>query len=45
MPWPEADAASAKRVIAEGVRILIFFPDQHFWHQTCSNIIGAMNRP
>lgn len=45
MAWPEADAASAKRVMADGVRILIFFPDQHFWHQTCRSIIEAMRRP
>jgi 2-keto-3-deoxy-L-rhamnonate aldolase RhmA len=39
MAWPKADAASAKAVIAGGTKILIFFPDAHFWYEICRNII------
>jgi 2-keto-3-deoxy-L-rhamnonate aldolase RhmA len=39
MAWPRADAASAKAVIASGTKILLFFPDTHFWAEMCRNII------
>jgi 2-keto-3-deoxy-L-rhamnonate aldolase RhmA len=42
MAWPKADAASAKAVIAQGAKILIFFPDTHFWAEMCRNIIKEM---
>jgi 2-keto-3-deoxy-L-rhamnonate aldolase RhmA len=42
MAWPKADAASAKAVIAKGIKILLFFPDTHFWAEMCRNIIKEM---
>jgi 2-keto-3-deoxy-L-rhamnonate aldolase RhmA len=42
MAWPKADAASAKAVIANGTKILLFFPDTHFWAEMCRNIIKEM---
>ncbi len=39
MAWPKADAQSAKAVIASGTKILLFFPDTHFWAEMCRNII------
>lgn len=42
MAWPKADLASAKAVIAGGTKILIFFPDTHFWAEMCRNIIKEM---
>ncbi|MBI5441400.1 MAG: hypothetical protein HY900_09345 [Deltaproteobacteria bacterium] len=39
MAWPKADVASAKAVIANGTKILIYFPDTHFWGELCRNII------
>lgn len=42
MAWPKADAASAKAVIANGIQILLFFPDTHFWAEMCRNIIQEM---
>jgi 2-keto-3-deoxy-L-rhamnonate aldolase RhmA len=42
MAWPRADAASAKAVIANGTKILLFFPDTHFWAEMCRNIIKEM---
>jgi 2-keto-3-deoxy-L-rhamnonate aldolase RhmA len=42
MAWPKADAASAKAVIANGIKILLFFPDTHFWAEMCRNIIKEM---
>ena len=42
MAWPKADAASAKAVIASGTKILLFFPDTHFWAEMCRNIIKEM---
>lgn len=42
MAWPKADLASAKAVLANGTKILIYFPDHHFWYETCRNIIREM---
>ncbi|MBN2062391.1 MAG: hypothetical protein JW882_18460 [Deltaproteobacteria bacterium] len=42
MAWPNADLESAKAVVANGTKIMIFFPDQHFWYEMCRNIITAM---
>jgi 2-keto-3-deoxy-L-rhamnonate aldolase RhmA len=42
MAWPKADLASAKAVLAGGTKILIFFPDTHFWYDLCRNIIKEM---
>jgi 4-hydroxy-2-oxoheptanedioate aldolase len=42
MAWPKADAASAKAVIASGIKILLFFPDTHFWAEMCRNIMKEM---
>ncbi len=42
MAWPKADVASAKAVIAGGTKILLYFPDHHFWYETCRNIIKEM---
>jgi 2-keto-3-deoxy-L-rhamnonate aldolase RhmA len=39
MPWPKADLASTKAALANGVKILIYFPDLYFWYETCRNII------
>jgi 2-keto-3-deoxy-L-rhamnonate aldolase RhmA len=39
MSWPRADLTSAKEVLANGTKILIFFPDTHFWSEMCRNII------
>jgi 4-hydroxy-2-oxoheptanedioate aldolase len=39
MAWPKADIESAKAVLAGGTKILIFFPDTHFWYEICRNII------
>jgi len=39
MPWPKADLTSAKATLAGGTKILILFPDLHFWYETCRNII------
>lgn len=39
MAWPNADIASAKAVIESGTKILIFFPDTHFWYGICRNIV------
>ena len=42
MAWPKADVASAKAVLANGTKILIYFPDHHFWYEMCRNIIKEM---
>jgi 2-keto-3-deoxy-L-rhamnonate aldolase RhmA len=42
MAWPKADVASAKAVLANGTKILIYFPDTHFWGEMCRNIIKEM---
>ncbi len=42
MAWPKADSASAKAVLATGTKILIYFPDTHFWGEMCRNIIKEM---
>jgi 2-keto-3-deoxy-L-rhamnonate aldolase RhmA len=39
MAWPKADIASAKATLANGTKILLFFPDTHFWAEMCRNII------
>jgi len=39
MAWPKADIESAKKTIAGGTKILLFFPDTHFWAEMCRNII------
>lgn len=39
MPWPNADIASVRAVLAGGTKILIFFPDLYFWYEICRNII------
>ena len=39
MAWPKADMESARRTIANGTKILLFFPDTHFWAEMCRNII------
>jgi 2-keto-3-deoxy-L-rhamnonate aldolase RhmA len=42
MAWPKADLESAKAVLANGTKILIFFPDHHFWYNMCRDIIKEM---
>ncbi|OGO31520.1 MAG: hypothetical protein A2Z29_10605 [Chloroflexi bacterium RBG_16_56_11] len=42
MAWPKADLASARAVLAGGTRILLFFPDTHFWYEICRNIIKEL---
>jgi 2-keto-3-deoxy-L-rhamnonate aldolase RhmA len=42
MAWPKADLASAKATLANGTKILLFFPDTHFWAEMCRNIIKEM---
>jgi 2-keto-3-deoxy-L-rhamnonate aldolase RhmA len=42
MVWPKADLASARAVLANGTKILIFFPDTHFWYELCRNIIKEL---
>ena len=42
MAWPKADLASAKAVLAGGTKILLFFPDTHFWYELCRNIIKEL---
>ena len=42
MAWPKADVESAKAVLAKGTKILIYFPDHHFWYEMCRNIIKEM---
>jgi 2-keto-3-deoxy-L-rhamnonate aldolase RhmA len=39
MAWPKADMESARKTIANGTKILLFFPDTHFWAEMCRNII------
>jgi 2-keto-3-deoxy-L-rhamnonate aldolase RhmA len=42
MGWPRADLESAKAVLATGTKILIFFPDHHFWYIMCRDIVKEM---
>jgi 2-keto-3-deoxy-L-rhamnonate aldolase RhmA len=42
MAWPRADLESAKAVLANGTKILLFFPDHHFWYNMCRDIIREM---
>jgi hypothetical protein len=42
MAWPKADLASAKATLANGTKILLFFPDTHFWAEMCRNIMKEM---
>ena len=42
MAWPKADLVSAKATLANGTKILLFFPDTHFWAEMCRNIIKEM---
>jgi 2-keto-3-deoxy-L-rhamnonate aldolase RhmA len=42
MAWPKADMASARAVLAGGTKILLFFPDTHFWYEICRNIIKEL---
>lgn len=39
MAWPKADLESAKATLANGTKVLLFFPDTHFWAEMCRNII------
>ncbi len=39
MPWPKADLDGVKAALANGIKILIFFPDLHLWYETCRNIM------
>ena len=43
MAWPKADRASAEAVLANGTKVLLFFPDQYFWYETCRNIMKEMD--
>jgi 2-keto-3-deoxy-L-rhamnonate aldolase RhmA len=42
MAWPRADLESARATLANGTRILLFFPDVHFWYELCRNIISEL---
>ena len=42
MAWPKADRAGAEAAIANGTRVLLFFPDQHFWYELCRDIMTEM---
>jgi 2-keto-3-deoxy-L-rhamnonate aldolase RhmA len=39
MAWPKADLESVKSTLANGTKVLLFFPDTHFWAEMCRNII------
>jgi 2-keto-3-deoxy-L-rhamnonate aldolase RhmA len=43
MAWPKADRASAEAVLANGTKVLLFFPDQYFWYEICRNIMKEMS--
>jgi 2-keto-3-deoxy-L-rhamnonate aldolase RhmA len=42
MAWPKANRAGAEAAIANGTRVLLFFPDQHFWYELCKDIMAEM---
>ncbi len=39
MAWPNADRAGVEAAIANGTKVILFFPDHYFWLEICRNII------
>ena len=42
MAWPKADLESFKATLANGTKIILFFPDTHFWAEMCRDIIKKL---
>lgn len=42
MPWPEATPECAKATLDKGVKILLYFPDQHLFYNLCLDIVRAI---
>lgn len=43
MVWPKSDIESAKKVIANGTKILLTFPDLHIIHEYCRNVMSELH--
>ena len=42
MPWPEATPECSKASIDKGLKILLYFPDQHLFYNLCLDIVRAV---
>jgi 2-keto-3-deoxy-L-rhamnonate aldolase RhmA len=42
MPWPKATAECAKATLGKGVKILLYFPDQHHFYNLCLDLVRSI---